>query len=105
METGELDQAGAVDALAYQRGRLAGVFTSKLLVSQRRDFNLNVYAVEQRAGDFGAIALDLRRRAAAFFLRDREKSARARIDFSKRLPPPKISGKRPGGSILSDILT
>jgi hypothetical protein len=36
---------------------------------------LNIDAVEQRAGDFGTVALDLQRRAGAFLLRVGEKAA------------------------------
>ena len=59
--------------------RFTGVFAGELLIAQRRHFDLNVDAVEQRAGYFGAVALDLQRRADAFLLRVGEKAAGAGI--------------------------
>ena len=47
--------------------------------ADRRHFDLNVDAIEERAGDAGTIALDLQRRADAFFLRVGEKAAGARV--------------------------
>ena len=69
VEALELNDAGGVDALADFGGRFAGVFAGQLLIAQGWHFDLDVNAVEQRAGDFGAVALDLQRRAGAFLLR------------------------------------
>jgi hypothetical protein len=57
----------------------AGVATGKILVAYRRDLDLNIDAIEERAGYARAIALDLQRRADAFFLRIGEKTARAGV--------------------------
>ena len=69
VEARELNDAGGVDALADFGGRFTGVFAGQFLIAQGRHFDLDVDAVEQRAGDFGAVALDLQRRAGAFLLR------------------------------------
>jgi hypothetical protein len=75
VETPELDGAGGIDPLAdFGRG-FAGVFTGEFLIAQGRHFNLDVDAIEQRAGDLGSVALDLQRCAGAFLLRVGEKAA------------------------------
>ena len=75
----QLNRARIIDPLADQLRRFAGVAAGEILVADRRHFDLNVDAVEERAGDAGAIALDLQRRADAFFLRIGEKAAGTRI--------------------------
>ena len=75
LEALQLQHARGVDALADDVRAFAGVFRGQLLIAQSRHFDLNVDAVEQRAGDLGAVALDLQRRAGAFLLRIGEKAA------------------------------
>ena len=71
----QLNRARIVDPLADELRRFAGVAAGEILIADRRHFDLNVDAIEERAGDAGAIALDLQRRADAFFLRIGEKTA------------------------------
>src|SRR5262249_23574819 len=79
LKTLELDVTSLIDALANRLRRFPGVATGEILITYRRHFDLNVDAVEERAGDSRAIALDLQRRADAFFLRVGKKAARARV--------------------------
>jgi hypothetical protein len=74
----QLNRPHVVDPLADELRGFAGVAAGEILIADRRHFDLNVDAVEERAGDAGAIALDLQRRADAFFLRIGEKTARTR---------------------------
>jgi hypothetical protein len=75
----ELDVARLIDALANRLRGFPGVTAGEILVANRRHFDLNVDAIEERSGDARAIALDLERRADAFFLRIGKKAARARV--------------------------
>jgi hypothetical protein len=75
----ELDVTRVIDALANRFRGFAGVATGEVLVANRRHFDLNVDAIEERSGDARAIALDLQRRADAFFLRIGKEAARARV--------------------------
>ena len=59
LKTLQLNRPRIVDPLADKFGRLTGVATGEILISYGRHFHLDVDAVEQRAGDAGAIALDL----------------------------------------------
>ena len=74
VEALELDGARAVHSLANGSGRLPRFFARKFLITQGRDFDLNVDPVQQRARNFGSIALDLERGASALFLRIGKKS-------------------------------
>jgi hypothetical protein len=71
----ELDVTRTIDPLANELRRFAGIAAGEILIADRRHFDLNVDAVEERAGDARAIALDLQRRADAFLLRIGEKAA------------------------------
>jgi hypothetical protein len=75
----QLNDPRIIDPLADELRRFAGVAAGEILIAYRRHFDLNVDAVEERAGDPGAITLNLQRRADAFFLRIGKKAARARI--------------------------
>ena len=79
LEALELDVTCVIHALANRFRRFPSVAAGKILVSYRRHFDLNVDAIEERAGDARAIALDLQRCADAFFLRIGKKTAGARI--------------------------
>jgi hypothetical protein len=67
-EAGELGGAGRVDSFANDDGGFAGILAGEFLVAQRRHFHLDVDTVEQRPRHLRAVALDLQRRADAFFL-------------------------------------
>ena len=80
VESLQLNRSRLVDASRESTlEALAGVFAGELLIAQAGDFDLDIDAIEQRAGDFRAVALDLQRRADAFLLRIGKKSADARI--------------------------
>ena len=81
LEAVKLDGARIIDPLANELGRFAGVSAREILVADRRHFYLNVDAVEKRAGDAGAITLDLKRRADALFLRVGEKATRTSLRY------------------------
>lgn len=53
-------------ALADFGGSFAAVLRRKLTDFHRRNIDVNVYAIQQRAGNFRNIPLNLRRRAATF---------------------------------------
>ena len=55
----QLNYPRIIDPLADKLRRFAGVATGEVLIADGRHFDLNVDAVEERAGDTGAIALDL----------------------------------------------
>ena len=55
----ELNSARCVDSFANRGGGLAGIAAGEILIADRRHFDLDVDAVEERAGDAGTIALDL----------------------------------------------
>jgi hypothetical protein len=75
----QLDVTCLIDALAnYLRG-FPGVTAGEILVTYGRHLDLNVDAIEERAGYARAVALDLQRRTDAFFLRIGKKTARARV--------------------------
>jgi len=59
------------DALANRRRRVAGRVAAQLAVLERRDVDVDVDPIQQRAGDAGQIALDLERRARALLGRIR----------------------------------
>ena len=75
----QLNRPRIIDALANHLRGFSGVAAGEVLIADRRHFDLNVDAIEERAGDARAIALDLQRRADAFFLRIGEKTAGARV--------------------------
>src|SRR5208282_603849 len=75
----ELNLARAKDAFAHARGAFDLSIAAQFLVFHGRDFYMYVNAVEQRPGDFGNVALNLRRRAVALAGRVAEKAARARV--------------------------
>src|SRR5258706_15946484 len=79
VESLQLNLSRVVDALANDIRTFTGVFAGELLIAQSGNFNLNVDAVEQRTGDARTVALDLQRRAYAFFLRIGEEAADARV--------------------------
>ena len=79
LEPLQLNRPRVIDPLADELRRFAGVAAGEILIADRRHFDLNVDAVEERAGDTGAIALDLQRRADAFLLRVGEKAAGTRV--------------------------
>src|SRR5438552_3753990 len=64
-----LDRARGNDFFAYLRTRGTGAVAGEFVVGDVRDFDVQIDAVEQRAGDFREVALDLNVRAAARFLR------------------------------------
>src|SRR5690348_10442101 len=74
-----LAPAGGDDAGADGGGILAGGRSAKLFVFHGGNFDVNVDAVEKRAGDFGDVALNHGRRAAAFAGGIAEVAARARV--------------------------
>ena len=55
----QLNHPRIIDPLADELRRFAGVAAGEILIADGRHFDLNVDAVEERAGDAGAIALDL----------------------------------------------
>jgi len=57
--------AGCTHARAYDCGRFALLPAREIVLRHGRHFDLQVDAVEQRPGDFAAVARDLIRRAAA----------------------------------------
>ena len=75
MKALQLNRARIINSLANDLRRFAGVAAGEVLITDRRHFDLDVDAVEKRAGDAGAIALDLQRRADTFLLRVGEKAA------------------------------
>lgn len=79
LEALKLDPAGGVHPLADHGRRLAGLATGKFLIAEGRHFHLDVDAVEQRAGNFRTVTLDLQRRAVALLLLIGKKAARAGV--------------------------
>jgi len=77
LEALKLDGAGRIDPMANHRRGFTRIACRQILVAQRRHLDLDVDAVQQRTGDSGAVTLNLRGGAAAFFLGAGEKSARA----------------------------
>ena len=55
----QLNRPRVIDPLANGFRGFAGVAAGEVLIADRRHFDLDVDAVEKRAGDPGAIALDL----------------------------------------------
>jgi len=76
-EAGELSGARCVDPLTNDDRSFAGVLAREFLVAQRRDFDLDIDAVEQWTRDLRVVTLDLQRRADAFLLRIGKEAARA----------------------------
>ena len=64
-EAGVLELAGGEDAGADLGGAFGGGVAAELLVLHGGDFDVDVDAVEQRAADFGDVALDHGRGAHA----------------------------------------
>ena len=60
-----LDRTGGFAAGAHDLGAFARLGFAQFFDSQRRCFDMEVDAVEERAADFGAVALDLRHGATA----------------------------------------
>src|SRR5262249_31329528 len=79
LKTLELDVTSLIDTLANHLRGFPSIATGEILIAYRRHFDLNIDSVEERAGDARAIALDLQRRADAFFLRVGKKAAGARV--------------------------
>jgi len=75
----ELDVARAQHAAAHAGGAFDFHVAAQFLVLHGRNLDVYVNAVQQRAGDFRDVALDLHRRAVAFALGISEESARTRI--------------------------
>ena len=75
----ELNLARSQDASADARGAFDFAVAAQFFVFHRRDFDVDVDAVEQRARNFRDVALNLRGRAVAFARGIAEESARARI--------------------------
>ena len=65
VETLQLDNTRAVPPLSDYSGTLVGVFTRQFLITQARDIELDVDAVEQRPGYLRKVTLNLQRRAGA----------------------------------------
>ena len=68
-EAGALPQAGGGNATANCLRWFSGFRPAQFLDCQCRRLDMEVDPVEQRPADAGAVALDLRRRAAAFVAR------------------------------------
>src|SRR3954468_19026498 len=79
METGALGFAGALDAIANGGGRFFGAGAGDVAVFDGRDFDVEIDAIEKRAGDALAITVDLGRAATAFAFQIAEVAARTRI--------------------------
>ena len=71
-----LDYAGGVDALANRSGRFRPHLYLPFLIAKRRHFDLNIDAIEQRAGDLGPIALNLPAACRRILFADRRESRR-----------------------------
>jgi len=69
VESLQLNVSCLVHASTNEVGTFAGVFARQLLIAQAGNFDRDIDAVEQRAGDARTIALDLDRCADAFLLR------------------------------------
>lgn len=70
---------GSQYTLAHLLGRHAFVVAAQFFVGDGRDFDVEIDAVEQGAGDLAEVALDDRWRATAFFGGIAEKAARLRV--------------------------
>src|SRR6185437_8758627 len=81
-EAFELKSAGGDDAFANRGGGFDCTRIAQIFVFYGGDFDVNVDAVEQRAGNFGDVALNLRRRAVAVARGIAKESAGARIHRS-----------------------
>jgi hypothetical protein len=66
MEAGALFLSGALDAFANGGGRLLGSGARDIAVFDGRDFDVEIDAVQERAGNALAITVDLGRAATAF---------------------------------------
>jgi hypothetical protein len=87
LKTLQLNHARVIDALANGLREFAGVAAGEVLVTYRRHFDLNVDTIEEGAGDTGAVALDLQRRADAFLLRVGEKAAGTSLRYLSAMLP------------------
>ena len=75
----DLDFASADHAAAHAGGTFGFHVAAQFFVLHGGDFDVDVDAVEQRAGNFGDVALDLHGRAVAFALGVSEKSTKMRV--------------------------
>jgi hypothetical protein len=73
-KAGSLDFADALDALADLGGGFASGVAGEVLVFHGGDFDVDIDAVEERAGDAVAVALDVGGAAAAFAFRIAEEA-------------------------------
>lgn len=78
-ETRELAFAGGLDAGADVGGGLGGLLGAELVDRERGRFDVQVDAIQERAADAGAVALDLRGGATALVLRVAQVAAGARV--------------------------
>ncbi len=93
-----LDFAGAQHAIANRRRAFHFDVAAQFFVFHRGDFDVDVDAVEQRAGNFRDVTLDLHRRAVAFARGIAEESAGARVHRGgEHEARRKIHGKRGAG--------
>src|SRR5215469_475460 len=90
------------DAVADSSGRFLSPFAGNVAVFHGRDFNVQIDAIKQRAGNALAIALHLHRTAPAFALEVAEITARAGIHSGHEH---ELGGKRdaPGRARHSDF--
>ena len=83
-ESFQLAAARTDHAFAHGGGIFDGGFAAQFLIFHRGDFDVNVDAVQQRAGNFRDVALDLRRAAVAFARGVAEEAARGRDSWLRR---------------------
>src|SRR3954468_8203039 len=79
MEAGALGFAGALDAVANGGGRFFGAGTRDVAVFDGGDFDVEIDAIEERAGDALPVTVDLGRAATAFAFQIAEVAARAGV--------------------------
>ncbi len=75
----ELNFSRAKNAFANARGTFDLGIAAKFLVFHGGNFDVDIDAVEKRAGNFGNVALNLRRGAVALARGVAEESARTRV--------------------------
>jgi len=81
VESLQLNFSRLIDPFTNDVGTFAGVFARQLLIAQTGYFDLDIDAVEQGAGNFRTIALNLQRRANAFLLRVGEEATDASLRY------------------------
>lgn len=85
MTTRQLPLAGCQHALSHPGGRLAAGLAAELLVGHGGDFDVEIDTVQQRAADFGQVALDDTGCAAALAGGVAMEAARAPVQISTAL--------------------